>query len=229
MLLPAASPWRISLAIGAVLIGVAWYGAIPWSVWHGVHFGFLYSLRLGYPLLFVSAPTGAILCVTLVLRARRRHQATPRLVRGLALCVSTCVGLTLAEVSAAAWWIHAHRAPVLRPPFDTSTALPTQFADAGGGAEVRILVVGESSACGTPYDHWISVGHIVAWQLERAMPGRHFRIDMLAQPGDHLEQQHQKLARITQRPDVMIIYSGHNEFLLSLPRPPARRSRTPTN
>jgi hypothetical protein len=90
-------------------------------------------------------------------------------------------------------------------------ALPTEFA-AAPPEECRIVVLGGSSALGEPYRPWLSVGQIVAWQLQRAVPGRRFECEILAQLGHSLEQQHHKLAEIEHRPHVVIIYSGHNEF-----------------
>jgi hypothetical protein len=51
---------------------------------------------------------------------------------------------------------------------------------------VDILVVGESSASGVPYDEWFSVADIVAWKLQDAFPqllkaGK--PVDSLAYPG----------------------------------------------
>jgi hypothetical protein len=75
------------------------------------------------------------------------------------------------------------------------------------------VVIGESSARGYPYQPWLSVGQIVAWQLEKALPGRRFRVDVRARVGADLEQMHQDLAHLAVRPDVLIVYCGHNEFL----------------
>jgi lysophospholipase L1-like esterase len=48
--------------------------------------------------------------------------------------------------------------------------------------------------------------------LRRAIPGRTFRVENQARPGTRLEQMHQRLAKLTHRPDAIIIYAGHNEF-----------------
>ncbi|MGB0066641.1 MAG: hypothetical protein WBQ11_01240, partial [Isosphaeraceae bacterium] len=88
---------------------------------------------------------------------------------------------------------------------------PTSFPDPDTG-EYRIVVLGGSSAMGEPFRPWLSVGQIVAWRLQRAVPTRRFELDILAFLGDSLEQQHKKLIAITKRPDAVIIYSGHNEF-----------------
>jgi hypothetical protein len=77
---------------------------------------------------------------------------------------------------------------------------------------LRILVIGESSARGEPYHPWLSVPQIVAWRLERILPGRHVSVDMWATGGATLAMMHERLAGLTYRPDVMIVYVGHNEF-----------------
>ncbi len=46
----------------------------------------------------------------------------------------------------------------------------------------------------------------------RGHAGRRFECEILAWLGDSLEDQHRKLAAIKQRPNMVIIYSGHNEF-----------------
>jgi hypothetical protein len=81
-----------------------------------------------------------------------------------------------------------------------------------GDADVNIVVLGESSAEGMPFEKWFSIGKIVAWQLGLAIPTRTFRLDLVARRGDTLEGQYQKLAALTRQPDVLIVYCGHNEF-----------------
>ncbi len=73
-------------------------------------------------------------------------------------------------------------------------------------------MIGESSGRGEPYHPWLSVGQIVAWRLKRVFPGRAIDVDIWATGGATLEMMHQKLARLTYRPDALIVYVGHNEF-----------------
>ena len=42
-----------------------------------------------------------------------------------------------------------------------------------------VAVVGESSAQGVPYNGWLSIGAIVAWQLDGLFPDRHARLHLL--------------------------------------------------
>ncbi len=68
------------------------------------------------------------------------------------------------------------------------------------------------SAEGHPCQEWMSVGQIVAWQLERTLPGRRSRADIIALAGDTLQLQHRRLAEIDRRPSAVIIYCGHTEI-----------------
>ena len=93
--------------------------------------------------------------------------------------------------------------------------LPTDFQPQGSGPgsqALRILVIGESSARGDPYHPWMSVGQIVGWQLERVFPGRRVQVEIWAAGGASLEPMHQKLADLTYRPDILLLFAGHNEF-----------------
>ena len=58
---------------------------------------------------------------------------------------------------------------------------------------------------------------MVARELNRAIPGRRFEAEILAEAGDTLEIQHRKLADLRYRPDVLIVYCGHNEFAARIP------------
>ncbi len=90
--------------------------------------------------------------------------------------------------------------------------LPTRFEDRPGDNVVDILVIGESSAQGVPYDRWFSVADIVAWKLRAAFPQMTFQVENQATPGLSLQAMHTKLAGIKRRPELVILYAGHNEF-----------------
>jgi len=77
---------------------------------------------------------------------------------------------------------------------------------------VDILVIGESSAQGVPYEKWLSVADIVAWKLGVAFPHRVFEVENQAAPGLSLQAMHTKLGGIKRCPELVILYAGHNEF-----------------
>ena len=70
---------------------------------------------------------------------------------------------------------------------------------------------------------WLSIGRVVAWGLGRAIPGRDFEADVMANSGDTLERQHRNLVDLRHRPDVLIVYCGHNEFSARIPLSRDRR------
>jgi hypothetical protein len=134
-------------------------------------------------------------------------------------------GLACAEACARLWQFRfAGPAPVaterVRPVhlFETGEVeLPVEFPAPKADGDVDIIVVGESSAEGVPYNEWISIGKLVAWQLQEIIPARRFRLEVLATSGETLERQHVKLAGLTRRPDALLIYCGHNEFSARFP------------
>ncbi|MGE3822156.1 MAG: hypothetical protein AB7I30_22300, partial [Isosphaeraceae bacterium] len=65
---------------------------------------------------------------------------------------------------------------------------------------------------GEPYQDWLSVGQILGWRLGEVFPDRKVEVDMRAEPGVTLEKMHQKLANVDYRPDVLVLFAGHNEF-----------------
>jgi hypothetical protein len=187
---------------------------------------FLIVIECAYAVALVLAVIGAIVFVILYFRGRRRGTSRPAVARGLLLSVSLLFALGVAEAASACWRSWSHRniampvgglargegakprrfAPPLQP------ELATEFPDPRGDRTIDVVVLGESSAEGVPFQKWLSIGKIVAWQLERVFAGRPVRLSVLARSGDTLEKQHHALASLSRRPDLLIVYCGHNEF-----------------
>jgi lysophospholipase L1-like esterase len=188
----------------------------------------LAALEITYAVAAVLSVLGLTLLGLVWLRGRRRGKRQPSVARGLLLCGSVVIGVVLSEVAIAAWQNHMlTRTPmpvgglgaddVPEPTWRLPARyqfpdLPTQFPDPPGDQTVDIAVLGESSAAGVPFEEWLSLGKIVAWQLEKAIPARPIRLTVLAESGDTLERQHNALAKLVHRPDLFIVYCGHNEF-----------------
>lgn len=175
---------------------------------------FLVGLEFAYVAAVAAAVLGVLAFGHGFRRARRRRAACPRITRGLLASVSFLLAIALAEATAAGWRAWTHRTPALTP---SDPALPVRFAEGSGADEVTVTVLGESSAEGMPFESWLSVGRIVTWKLGAAIPSRRFRLDLVAHRGDTLAQQHRKLAEVKRRPDVLIVYCGHNEFAAHIP------------
>jgi hypothetical protein len=185
-----------------VVLGWAWLEAIGPSLGYPRYLviGFLEAFVAGYFIVLTALALAVVILATII----RRFPSGSHAARWLLLCGSILLGLMLAEAAAAVWLSWIHRLP----------ALPNQFTGpAHPGDEILIVVIGESSALGVPYDGWLSVGAIVGRELQKVIPARHFRVEVLAQNGATLEAMHLKLARLTRRPDALVVFSGHNEFL----------------
>jgi tetratricopeptide (TPR) repeat protein len=167
---------------------------------------FLGTVLVLYWISLVPAVCGGLILVLVMLKARRERIKRPLASRLLLLCGSIIVSVAMIELASGAWLAWAHRFP----------HMPTDFT-ASTGDELRIVVIGGSSARGQPYQDWLSIGQIVAWKLQAVLPERKVVADVLAREGATLEEMHQKLAAIKQRPDMVIIFSGHNEFQARFP------------
>jgi hypothetical protein len=213
----APPPGRLLRAAGSAaalaLVGIGlvsgWYWlrviGPPKLVLRQVTVGFLAVVLAGYFVVLATAVLGAMILGWFLWWSRRRpgsHRL--KAARWLLLCVSCAIGLGLAETTAASWLARTHRLP----------ALPERFTDPTfPHDELSIVLIGGSSALGVPYEDWVSVGAIVGHELRQAIPSRRFRVDVLAEKGATLEAMHLKLAGLSRRPDALIVYSGHNEFL----------------
>ncbi len=201
----------ISLALGitvlllAVMIVPPWFSAVvPASMVRKAAVALLLGAQPAYAVILATTLASSGLLGRALYRAKRRGEARPHCARFLVLSVACLFGLALAEGAAALRQAWVHRLPTLR---DRSTR-----AHKGRHKGVTITVIGDSSAYGLPFERWLSTGRIVTWRLRQAIPNRRFRLEVLAEPGVHLERMHQKLAKLQRWPDVLIIYSGHNEF-----------------
>jgi hypothetical protein len=200
------SALAVSIAVVSILTIVlpGWIPVLPRELRRGMIEAALRGVLIGYWTMVLVALVGTPLTIYLAARSRRTTggRTSRGILRALAICLGCLVSLIVLELGSAAWRGWMHRLP----------ALPTSF-EPSPPDEYRILVLGGSSALGEPYRPWLSVGQIVAWQLQQAVRDRRIECEILAWLGDSLEQQHRKLAGIRHRPHAVIIYSGHNEFV----------------
>src|SRR5262245_33743961 len=197
--------WRIGPVVIGLLAVAAWNALVPWVPLFPRALGrhltewFLRGLLVGYAAMLVAAVSGTVGLGWYVLRGLRRGVRRHLAARLWLLATGCVIALAGVELVAVLWLGWLHRLPVL----------PTRFEADGRADGVSIVTIGESSARGFPYHPWLSVGQIVAWQLEDALPGRRVDADVRAEVGKDLEMMHQGLAKLTRRPDVLIVYCGH--------------------
>jgi lysophospholipase L1-like esterase len=230
------NPRRMTrLALVAVAISVSAVGLVASLYWLQDHLPavtvwkarltFLLALELAYAVVLASS----LLSLPILVLWLRGSRTRPRgAARGLLLAGSLVLALLGAEACSAIWWQRTHRFSALPvgglridrlgegkralPAPPEQVVLPSSFPERSPGEPRDVLVLGESSAEGVPYNYWMSIGHIVAWQLERTIPGLKVRLNIFAGSGETLERQHERLSALTRRPDLVIVYCGHNEF-----------------
>jgi tetratricopeptide (TPR) repeat protein len=224
-------PHTVVAVITAILLlgGYVWLdGRIPRSAYWKAGVVLLVGLEAIYMITAAILPLVAVVIGALLLARRRNGPGRRNLARGLLFCVSLALGFMLAEVASAVWRTRTDRGSAvpaggLRPdtnrsvkaPMPDSSALPegpTVFAETAEETEIDIAILGESSAEGVPYNRWVSIGGLLKWQIEKALPDRHVRLQVLATSGSTLEAQHKLLSRLSYKPEMLLIYCGHNEI-----------------
>ena len=225
---------RLALPAGLiVLLFVAWEVVPAWLNLLWSEFGrsaqrqivsvVLHAMLAAYGVTLVFVVVGLPALGVFMVRSRKRRRAQKWPARLLLLGISSLICLVALEAGTALQ--AALAAPQPRAADHSardgqiSAALCRRIFSLGSGSgsgpgsqALRILVIGESSARGDPYHPWMSVGQIVGWQLERIFPGRPVQIEMWAAGGASLESMHQRLAELTYRPDMLLLFAGHNEF-----------------
>ena len=78
--------------------------------------------------------------------------------------------------------------------------------------EIHVAAVGGSTMLGFPYEPHYSIGHVLAWQLRQMYPQHKVRLENLSVTGANLEQALARLGDLKQAPDLILVYSGHNQF-----------------
>lgn len=176
------------------------------------------SALVCYPIVFVAALTASVAFGDRLVRENRNPRSVAidprrlvRLARGLAVSLSIVFGLLLLETAAGVLEFRFNRFPEL-PRFNNEQKSDVSSHHPSSPQEIDLVVLGESSAAGEPYSAWLSLGRIVAWRIEQTAPGIKVRLHDLATGGANLRDMHQKLARLKRKPDLVIIYSGHNEY-----------------
>jgi hypothetical protein len=215
------------IAIGAAAASMAVLAAWPWVQlaaagfsFHRIVVGLLVGFEIAYLMLLalslVALPVFARRYRTAGQDARRRGVA----LRGLVAVSSCLLAIAMAEAATGGWlaWKSWSRSrSMAKSGLSQDYPLPTEFPEESVPGEVNLAIVGESSAVGFPCQQWMSLGRILTWQLDRAIPSRRFRVELVAHEGDTLELQHRALSRLRRRPDAILVYCGHNEFVARYP------------
>lgn len=191
----------ITLLIVALLVVPLWLSVLTprWLV-RILTTALLWLSAVGYVLAIVLGPACILLTGTCLVR-RSRWPRRQVLLRLLSLSLVAILAVPCLELMAAVMLSNQHR----------PAALPTTLV-AGTKDSISIVVIGESTAEGQPYHDWLDVGRILAWKLRELDPRRSIHVQNLATGGICLEQAVLTLTGLEQKPDLLILIAGHNEF-----------------
>jgi hypothetical protein len=231
----------ITCLIVAWLVIVPWLVVFTpnWLI-HDATLFYLWALLGAYAVAVPVFVGGWLWSVIAMLRGWRRDDrpGVRRAARWALLTTSGLAGVLAMEMSSTLLLGWLHRIPALPSSFPGAHAAATSEARRGDSAsasppgaplqdqnpfagpdpvlsrgdDIDLVLVGESSAKGVPYDPWVSVGQIVAWKLEDVFPGRKIRVDFKAEGGVCLEIAINLLKDLKRRPSALIVFAGHNEF-----------------
>jgi len=191
--------WCLFVLANLELAGIAYLSAKDLLNVAAIHVLML-GLRLFIASLWLFVLFGLPLVVwRLVTRVRPASTGLPWLGK---LWFSALVFLLLAEPSAALL------ARVLDNP--NRLALPANLPLPPPN-ELHIAFVGESTMAGFPYMKF-GIPKVVGWQLEQMYPNRKVVLDDLSAVGLNLRTALKRLNTLTVRPQLLLLYSGHNEF-----------------
>ena len=174
----------IGVAVAALVL--PWAGVIitP-SVLRKATIAFLVVLEAAYVFVSASVIVGVGVSGALFWLARRRGLNWQAPARVLVLCVFSLIAVGTAELL-----VGLRRASVRRAALsvDAENDLPERFPERMPNSGITLAVLGGSSAFGMPFERWFSVGKIVAWQLERAIPEQKVQARDARQAGRHSQR-----------------------------------------
>ena len=155
---------------------------------------FLFRLAImgGWGLVFVGVATFG----HVVAMRHRRHRHAGRVLKA-----SFATTLVLLPLELTSSFLESRQSA----PLPLSIDLPKS-------PNVHIATIGGSTMLGFPYDPNFGIGRVVTLQLQRLFPQHQFVLDNAAQTGIHLEGAIARINRASAFPDIVILYSGHNEF-----------------
>ncbi len=209
----AAIAWRCGRPVSppgwsALLLIHAAFIALQISIVTGTYrswcmFAIQLSLRIALATIWLLPIVGIILFAETLRRGRLRWKAW--VPPGLGACFASTV--ILIGLESAAVVIERQRLP-------DGMNLPTlPIADDG---IFRLAAVGGSTMRGFPYAPEWGIAQVAVSQLQQRRPEQSFELHNLAEPGFNLKLAIGRLKQLTVRPDVLIVYSGHNEFFHNL-------------
>lgn len=161
-------------------------------------------LRLGIAAGWVVA-CGGLVAVAMWLRRRVSARRAPVWVRWW---FATTIFITLTE---------AGTRVIERPLPDPVVELPEYWSSNRRSAdEFRIVAIGGSTMLGFPYQPKVDIATICRARLASRFPDRTFTVENVALNGINLQRAISELRRVPTRPDLILLYTGHNEVFFDV-------------
>ncbi len=105
-------------------------------------------------------------------------------------------------------------------------SLPVSFRTEKPAGAMRVFVIGESSVWGFPYGPDLAFSRLLQKQLEAAWPNRTIEVVNCGVPGIASWHTRRIVDEVVQyQPDVVIIYTGHNDWIVPGPEAVSRLAR----
>ena len=192
--------WRIALATAANFASGAttvlcWFGLYRYAILLAAAVTLRTSIAAGW---LSCAGVLLLICETVRRGKLRWRPWVPVLMRtGIAVLVAVPI------LEATALVIEQSKFQPLPMP---GTLLPA------AEGELHVAAVGGSTMLGFPYEPHYSIGHVLAWQLRQMYPEHEVQLNNLSVTGANLEQALARLGNLKHKPDIILVYSGHNQF-----------------
>lgn len=168
------------------------------------------ALTLAVAACWVFACGGLIACAVW-LRRRNRRVPAPAWVRWW---FATTLFITTAEAGARL---------IERPPPAPLITLPEHWSSAPRtGNEYRIVAIGGSTMLGFPYHPKVDIPTICRAHLVARYSDRTFTVQNVAQNGISFQTAVEHLKDVPARPDLILLYTGHNEVFFDVEQDAAR-------
>jgi tetratricopeptide (TPR) repeat protein len=192
-----------------LLLMNAWLLGIYWLAWEGqLRETVLWSLDASLRLLLAAgwcfAVLGVVGLAVWVGRNRRQRGAAPNWLKAwfaaLVLLGTLEAGMQLVD-----------RLTIARE----TLAFPREWEPAAG-EEIRIAAVGGSTMLGFPYHPKFDIPASFTARLKQRFPRGTFRFENAADGGLNFERAVERLHSLSVKPDLILVYTGHNEFFYDL-------------
>ncbi|GAB5443858.1 MAG: hypothetical protein Fues2KO_42070 [Fuerstiella sp.] len=148
--------------------------------------------------IFLAAAFVTVLAVSIIRRSVRWHRWAPTMLR-----IGFGATFVFGSLEAAAAWLQ----PSWKPDFQ----LP-DLPESPESNQRTIVAIGGSTMVGLPYAPDFGILPAAEWYLNKAYPNLKIETQNLAVTGINQRQAIATLTDLETKPDVLVIYSGHNEF-----------------